>query len=173
MSDPYESHVPVLRKLGHGIKRVLEFGSGVHSTPLFLDKKFYPHLTSLLSLEHNSQWALKVRGKIGYDERLDMRVVPEPLEDSVKDYSQFDMIFIDNSDAWENRVKTIEHVSKQDIRNAIVVIHDMEHDFYQKAAESFPHRVIDSKLTPWTGIFWREYADFNCDGDFQSSDSTQ
>ena len=71
MPSPYGSHVEFLTRLGGGggdiIRRVLDLGSGPYSTPLFLDKTIFQHVTYVLSLEHLQVWADRVQTACGGD----------------------------------------------------------------------------------------------------------
>lgn len=158
MPSPYGSHVAFLTRLGRSgdiIRRVLDLGSGPYSTPLFLDKTIFQHVTYVLSLEHLQVWADRVQAACGGDPRLELRVEPEPMEDYLdKIELDFDLIFVDNSECWQNRVKTIEYLGER-VTTQTVVIHDFEHKFYQDAAHVFPHRIVDSSRLPHTAMVWK------------------
>jgi len=156
--DPWASHLPFLSELGcirHGIASILELGPGLHSTPLFLNREFYPHVTRILSVEHNPDWADIVRSKCP-DERLEIAVHPEPIEPYLEtlDLELFDMIFVDNSDTCVRRVETIEYLGGR-IATPLVVIHDFQAEFYQDAAHAFPNRIVDKRRPIYTGLVWK------------------
>lgn len=158
MDDPYASHLPLLSELGcvgHGISTILELGPGLHSTPLFLNKEFYPHVTRLVSVEHNPDWAQIVIDKCP-DDRLKMVITTEPIEAYLEtlDLGIFDLIFVDNSDTCVNRVATIEYLGER-VTSSLVVIHDFQAEFYQDAAHNFPHRIVDTRHGPHTGLVWK------------------
>jgi hypothetical protein len=97
------------------VYQVLEFGSGLYSTPLFLNRNYYPNLMLLDSLEHNRQWADKVAAACSKDSRLLLLCVPEPLEKAVgNDLRQYDLILIDNGDTWTTRQQTIRERRRKD-----------------------------------------------------------
>jgi hypothetical protein len=57
------SHRPALIALARffPIRSVIEFGAGVYSTRLFLDRAHFPLLESLISFENEKSWVEKVR----------------------------------------------------------------------------------------------------------------
>ena len=63
--DPYATHLPVLREIGamRPIRRVLEFGAGMYSTPLFLDRTAYPDLEVLVSVEDDWEWLQRIKAE--------------------------------------------------------------------------------------------------------------
>lgn len=86
---PYGTHVPVLRALGlrcedaglqeqgwPTITHAVEYGSGCFSTPTLLDRRFFPKLERLTTLEGEPHWAAQVNRQCGADARLDLRVRP-------------------------------------------------------------------------------------------------
>lgn len=157
-TDPYASHLPLLSSLGcigSGIKRILELGPGIYSTPLFLNREFYPHVEKVLSIEHNPDWANKIR-TLYPDERLSLVVMSEPIEDylTTLKINEFDLIFVDNSDTCAHRVKTIEYLGEVCI-SPLVVIHDFQAGFYQEAARNFPNKIVDTRSGPHTGLVWK------------------
>jgi hypothetical protein len=153
MNDPYGSHAQALITIASGIKTVLELGSGVYSTPLFL--KDFPDLEKLVSIEHNATWADKVKALCN-DDRLEMIVVPEPIEGYLQtlNLDDFDFIFVDNSDCWENRVKTIEYVAKN-VGRSLVGLHDFEHPPYREAAKGLNIVSVDTRQVPHTAFVRR------------------
>lgn len=56
------SHQPVLRGIGKfmPVRSVIEFGGGLYSTPLFLDRAVFPQLESLITIESDIDWGKKV-----------------------------------------------------------------------------------------------------------------
>ena len=81
--DAYASHLPVLTALINTDKpkRVLEFGAGLYSTPLFLEKCEY-----VVSVEKNADWFQRIA--IEYP---NANLVTEPPS-----IAGFDLIFIDD-----------------------------------------------------------------------------
>lgn len=151
--DPYSTHLPILRALGpNGHRRILELGAGAFSTPLFLDRAVFPLVELVFSIEHDRAWAEQVQAA-NSDPRLEMHVVPEPIEPflDILDLSKFDLIFVDNSDKAERRVATIQWIA-QHATNQVVVLHDLERDDYRDAAGGFRHLVVYCEHTPYTGV---------------------
>jgi predicted O-methyltransferase YrrM len=156
--DAYASHLCLLSELGgirDGVKRVLELGSGIYSTPLFLNKEFYPYVIEVVSIEHNPDWADIVRAKCP-DDRLKLIVVPEPTETYLEtlDLDSFDLIFVDNSDSFERRIKTIEYLGRV-CTDSLVVFHDFQFEPYQESAMDFPNKIIDKRSPTHTAIAWK------------------
>lgn len=158
MSDPYASHIEFLKTQGGEASRVLELGSGLHSTPLFLNREFFPHVIEVRSVEHIQVWADRVAEICQGDTRLNLVVVPEPIEDYLRtiDLEDFDLIFVDNSECWQNRVKTIEYLGEHVVTSE-VIIHDFEHKFYQDAARAFTSKIVDTTQTPHTAAMWKNF----------------
>jgi hypothetical protein len=157
--DLYASHLPLLSGLGcirGGVKSILELGSGMYSTPMFLNRAFYPHVTRMVSVDHNSNWAERVRSTCK-DDRLEMVVTTEPIEPylSTLDLESFDLIFVDNSDVSFHREATIEYLGVK-VMKPLVVIHDFQYPQYQKSAHNFPNKIIDTRYGPhYTGLVWK------------------
>lgn len=151
--DPYSTHLPILASLGpNGHRHILELGAGAFSTPLFLDRSKFPAVESVLSIEHDEEWAKRVRAA-NTDPRLSLSVVPEPIEpflDSL-DLGRFDLIFVDNSDKPERRIETIKWIAGH-ATTQVVVLHDLEREDYRAAADGFRHLVVYSEHTPYTGV---------------------
>jgi hypothetical protein len=155
MTDPYGSHITFLTSLGGDVSTVLELGSGLYSTPLFLNRDAFPKVTRVVSVEHNQVWADKV-STFCTDERLTLIVTPEPIEGYLATLTldEFDLIFVDNSDGQDGRIKTIEYLGEKAARSK-VVIHDFEHDFYRNAARNFPNKIVDTQHVPHTALVWK------------------
>jgi len=158
-SDPYASHLPLLVSIAGlrgGVKRILELGPGLYSTPMFLNRDFFPQVTQVLSIEHYQPWADTVLAACA-DPRFDILVKPEPFEPYLDTLTldEFDLIFVDNSDACVNRVATIEYLGER-VTRSLVVIHDFHHPPYQAAARNFPNRIVDTRTgMPYTGLVWK------------------
>lgn len=153
--SPYSTHLPVLMGLArlHRIRRVLELGSGLHSTPLFLNRDIYADLDRLVSLEDDPGWAETVRSAVGHDGRLDLRTVPRVSTGMPEDISEFDLIFVDDSRTCPERTSTIVGVHA---RNPVglVAIHDFEQRSYRRAARLFAQQFVFGSLTPQVGVVW-------------------
>lgn len=154
---PYATHLPVLIGLARvrRIRRVLELGSGIHSTPLFLNKQVYPDLDFLVSLEDDPAWFETVRSAAGHDSRLDLRKVAAVSSGIPADISEFDLIFVDDSRTCAERTSTIVKVHER-IPSGIVAIHDFEQRSYRRAARLFAHHFVFGSLTPQVGVVWSD-----------------
>lgn len=92
--EGWGSHKPALRALARflPIRSVIEFGAGLHSTELFLSRKHFPLLESLVSFEHNGAWAAKVSTN---DPRHTILIMP-PDEFAAKSaWMRTDFVFLD------------------------------------------------------------------------------
>lgn len=180
------SHVPALIALGRAmpVRTVLELGAGMISTPLFLDRRAFPILERLDSLESDATWWRCVAEAYGIDARLhlaplrgapyvqaleDRRIGPEEpvlipgewLAGTVKDVvdlNRYDVIFIDDGRDADERIATIEAVGRGITGNStVVVIHDWEHEAYRFAANRAWRswcRAIFDALEPLTAFLW-------------------
>lgn len=142
--DGYGSHVPVLRDLAKvkPIRVVVEYGSGRHSTPLFLNREVYPNLERLVSVECNHEWAEDTRQR-NQDGRLEMVLCP------IADTAEYpapaaDLVFIDcdtvNGDKhdFSMRTKLIEKYASD--QQAMIVVHDANFTSIRPAIEAAPYR---------------------------------
>ena len=130
--DVYASHMSVLKALlnTHRPKRVLEYGAGLYSTPLFLSR---PHVEQLVSVEPDPDWRHCIRS-LHDDSRLHILAAGDFRP------SDFDLVFIDNGqDGAEplgaERAATIRQVLSQ--KHPIVVVHDAEVPEYATAIEEY------------------------------------
>lgn len=161
MSDVYASHLPVLREIGRllPIYSVLEFGMGHYSTPLFLDKEVFPSLRSLTSFETDLGWWESVRSSIT-DLRANLLYEQESIEDVIQRslrLREYDLIFVDNGNSKEERIRAIEALMYRHPPN-LVVIHDYEQSEYQKASmvDGLYYVMNVDKYHPSTGILSKE-----------------
>jgi hypothetical protein len=147
MTDAYATHLPVLRALGRHllIRRVLEFGAGWHSTPMFLNRSSYPALERLVSVEAYADWRAALGEKYGSDKRWHC---VEAWDGSV----DYDLIFIDDGLSEAERVQTIRRVSAM-MPTCPVVIHDFERVAYQQAAVGLhAYKFVDNSRLPQTAM---------------------
>lgn len=152
------THVPILSALANVIKpnRVLELGSGLFSTPLFLDRNVFDSLEFLHVLENDPEWFDAVSNTIGSDDRITYGLVSGRIAPyaSRLDISSFDFVFIDDSKSASERAATIAIVASLMSPDAIAVIHDFEEPAYQEAALAFDHQFIFDRWNPATGVCW-------------------
>jgi hypothetical protein len=108
------THIPILIALSEltAVKTVIEFGSGLYSTPLFLDRSIFPNLDVLCSHENDKSWVHKIKRRCK-DRRLGLVEVEGPIHSvaAKTDFSTCDICFIDDSVAIADRAKTIEAVA--------------------------------------------------------------
>jgi predicted O-methyltransferase YrrM len=157
--NDYATHLPVLLGLAKWtpIRSVLELGSGIYSTPTFLNRNTFPELETLDSFETDNEWARKISGIVTADPRASLHVVKGAMAAAVDQLQldNYDLIFVDDSTDARDRVRTIAALQKQNPRKAVVVIHDFELPQYRSAARRFPHRHSFRAFNPETGIVWQ------------------
>ena len=147
MYQEYGTHQETLKWCARQKKivRVLEFGAGLWSTPLFLDKNYFPDVAYVLSLEFSKEWADKVREAVT-DPRLEIRT------EGSASLEGWDLIFIDSAAPRET---VISLVLKGNIGDALVVLHDYEMVSYQveiKQANAGMMWLVDASRFPWTAV---------------------
>ncbi len=117
----YATHVPILVGIGCSLKiaKILEFGAGFYSTLTFLNRSVFPDVTSVSTIESNSDWISKVYVAAKDDPRLRMRHVPEPIESilSELDLAEYDLVLVDSSTEAARRAALIRKVSRPIHRN--------------------------------------------------------
>jgi hypothetical protein len=152
-TSPFATHVNLLRALGAGtIRTVLELGAGEFSTRTFLDRKWFPDLTHLLTVEHDADWAERMKSD---DLRAQLIVVPEPINFSLEaiHLPAYDLILCDNSASGDWRCYALRYLAKH-VDRSLVVAHDYDVLTYQEAAKEFRHSLIDDRQRPWTALLW-------------------
>ena len=144
--DIGSTHIPVLVALGltRPIRRVLELGAGLYSTPTFLNRKVFPTLENLVSFEDNPEWAMKVSNACS-DERLTLVSEFPNLE------KPYDLIFVDNATDLSIRAATIRKVCDE-VRDTLVVIHDAEDVNYIPEINRFEWDVTIKTYAKWTAL---------------------
>jgi hypothetical protein len=144
----HATHLPFLIGLGatFPVRRVLEFGSGIFSTLLFLNRKAFPKLEALITVEPEQTWRDKIKALAGDDNRLTILEEDPPL--FAVDYA--DLVFVDNGPE-QHKIETIENMARES-NYAIVVVHDAEHDPYALKISEFRTQFISSSYNPGTAI---------------------
>lgn len=143
MDDPrYATHLPVLRSVLNTVQpeRILEFGAGLHSTPLFCKSG-----ASVLSIEPDPEWRAKVAKECDTP-KLVLRPSGEPTP------ADYDLIFIDDGEEAKDRLKTIRFVLSQP--HPPVVIHDAEVPEYRRAIEELAISRTIFETAPDTCVVW-------------------
>lgn len=143
--DPYSTHLPILRRIVNSVrpKRVLEFGAGLHSTPLYFRD---PQLWNVVCIEPDAGW----RKRVGYavdDSRLILRETAENVTPS-----DFDLIFIDDGECAADRLKTIRFVLSNP--HPPVVIHDADTPEYDAAIKELATMFTTYRTQPDTAVVW-------------------
>ena len=139
------NHRPILIGLANTIspKRVLEFGGGYGSTPIFSNENIYQDLEDLTVVEDDEEWAEIIREILSENKASTIRVVPEPRDFIAQnDISNYDLIMLDDSKNTTDRRKTIDAALDKASPNAVILIHDFEHRTYRRADFS-KHEIFD------------------------------
>ncbi len=123
----YGSHQPALRAIAKfmEIRSVIEFGAGMYSTHLFLDIEEFPHLKSLVTFEHNREWAAKV---LVEDKRHTLIITDS---ENFIDYSEgmkAEFVFLDSGPSFRTRWSLLEHALTL---APIIAIHDCLTDAFK------------------------------------------
>jgi len=159
IENDYASHLPVLLGLSRifHIRSILEFGCGYFSTFAFLDRSAFPALTRLCSVESDASWLARIEGVVGSDARLQIKLVAEPMEATLAEFSpsDYDLVFVDHSTDPGRRAATIRALASWCTESSLVVVHDFEVELYRKAARAFPQRFEFRALNPSTGLAWK------------------
>lgn len=153
---PYATHVPVLIALALLVRprRILEFGSGVFSTSLFLDAAIFPDTESVTVLENDAAWYARLQKVHGHDPRLHAVHVEGTMAQAAEtiDCTRHDLIFVDDSTSEQQRANTITALSSQAGNGHPVVIHDFDVKKYRWAARRLRNRFVFTALNPQTCV---------------------
>ena len=143
--DPYSTHLPILRRMVNGVRprRVLEFGAGLHSTPLYFRD---PQLWNVVCIEPDPEWRKKVAYAVD-DERLILREAATNVNPT-----DFDLIFIDDGTCAAERLKTIRFVLSEP--HPPTVIHDAEVPEYRDAIKELATMHTIYETNPHTAVVW-------------------
>ena len=152
------SHIPVFKVLAPVFKprRILELGSGLCSTPMFLDREIFPDLETLVSIENDPVWRLSVGQACGDDDRLTLVLIDEPVATFASKMliDSFDWVFFDDSRSGAERCETIRQVGPLLNHHTLGIVHDYEEAQYQEASLVCDHQWIFDFKNPATGIIW-------------------
>ena len=121
-------------------ERVLEYGSGRYSTPLFLAR---PHIKKLTVVETDFIWRRELVHN-NQDPRMTVLVEgnPSPMN--------YDLIFIDDGISADQRSRTIRAVLSR--RHPVVVIHDANVPEYRELIDELADDVMIYKTDPDTAV---------------------
>lgn len=161
-AEPFVTHLPVLLGVGHLVqaRRILEFGSGNHSSLAFLDRECFPHVEHVDSFENDPEWGASIAAKAAHDSRFRMQMLDGAVAQAVAnvDLESYDMVFIDDSVTSAERSATIRAVVARVPTRAVVIVHDFEHPPYRHALRGMKHIVRMTALNPNTGVGWNHAA---------------
>lgn len=153
---PYATHVPVLVALALLVRprRILEFGSGVYSTSLFLDAAIFPDTESVTVLENDAEWYARLQKVHGDDPRLHAVRVEGTMAQTAGtlDCTKYNLIFVDDSTSEQLRANTIAVLSSQAGNGHPIVIHDFQVKKYRWAGRRLRNRFVFTALTPQTCV---------------------
>lgn len=129
--DPYSTHTPVLISIPKvfEIRRVLEFGSGLFSTKVFLST-IYPNVEVVISYECDVAWAEIMNQQVKDPVRYFLFCESE--KETIKNHQntpsifQWDLIFIDGKTGHGR----VEFLKASVDKSKIIVIHDSENDYW-------------------------------------------
>lgn len=111
------------------IRRVLEYGSGF-STHIFCNRHDIRRVTTI---EHDDNYFYRIK-KYAY---RNLRLIYEPnLQRYVRIRTSADLIFVDGRE----RARCLETNRKN--RNAIVILHDADREWYQYAIDMYKHKIF-------------------------------
>jgi hypothetical protein len=116
----HATHIPFLigiSKTFPHIRNILEYGAGFYSTPLFLNKRAFPNVERVVSVELIELWARQVSVACT-DPRLTI------IQEEILPTPDVDLIFIDSGQTEEQRSSTIRKVVPG--FSGITVLHDTE-----------------------------------------------
>jgi CheY-like chemotaxis protein len=156
--NDYATHVPIIIGLARvrEIKNVLELGCGYYSTLTFLNRKAFPYLERLQSVENDASWAEIVAEIARSNERSTLTFAEGEIADAIAniDLEQFDLILVDDSKTAAQRSETIRAISAKEPRRPWIAIHDFEVSDYRRAAANFRQKYAFKIYNPWTGLVW-------------------
>jgi predicted O-methyltransferase YrrM len=150
-TDPYASHIPVLKAVSRLVSKaeILEFGIGAYSTSLFLNDEFYPG-SRLTSVDDDAGWIRKCQQRTPRH----TAVACDPLRyclDHMDGIALAKLVFIDSRDT-DSRVG-LARIFGSLCLGQIVIMHDVENPAYAPVFGFFKHSGVFKKLTPWTAVF--------------------
>ncbi len=158
--NPFATHLPVLVGLAglFEIRTALEIGCGQYSTPTLLNRNAFPDLLTLHSFENDLAWSRKVIQMTGCDSRLKLEFGNQPMAMAVTNMpaENYDLVFVDDSQTYEERADTIRKVADRFSAAKLVLIHDSEVPLYQSAASTFRNRFTFTALNPNTDLLWND-----------------
>lgn len=126
----YGSHIPVLRAIGRhlngGARKIVEYGSGKYSTPVFVDREWYEHAESVTSYESDPEWMETVQRLVN-DERHTSYLTPmDRMADNIEPDADVVLIDCDYSHDEDNRFQARCDLIRayEQHEHPVVVVHD-------------------------------------------------
>lgn len=150
-----------LSATGRPVKKVMEIGCGQMSTRLFLNRRVFPELEQLISLESSKIWAFAIHTLFGGDKRLSLRYTEdegELVRDALNS-APFDVILVDGA-TNEGRAKAVPICLGA---AGFVVLHDVQEPDLMEATRLAPHCVFSVIESPWTAIMSNNEPPFGYD----------
>jgi len=129
----FDSHRPLLietgRIFGYRIKKIVELGSGLFSSTLFLDKKHFPNVENFISYEAEEMWYKTVNSKLK-DNRFDYRFYREfkEIDTSLKG----DLLFVDGIKRHRKQIIAAMHDNFD-----FVICHDIDLWWFTDTEKSY------------------------------------
>ena len=156
--EAFASHLPILIGLGEmlPVRRVLELGCGTFSTPTFLDRRFFPLVEELHSIENEPKWIRNAEELTSGDPRWTPTLIEGAVANAVSrlDLDVYDLVMVDDSHTYAERARTIEAIAQRKPRTGLYLIHDFESALYKRASRPFRSRFTFDALLPKTGATW-------------------
>lgn len=146
----YSTHLPILIALSRvlSIKTVVEYGAGLFSTPLFLNRDVFPDVTTLVTCETAHGWRQTVLTETTAGANQDRLVWYDG--DALPD-DTYDLVFADSA-TEEHKANLIRLCSTA--RQKVVVVHDSEVPTYQEPMRGFKYFKDFQAFEPCTAIVW-------------------
>lgn len=143
----YGSFIPALEPYGAFARSVVEWGAGLYSTGLFLDRKRFPHLETLKSYENDFGWYLACQSWFGTDKRWTAigANTDEVMRQSRADDRMYDLAFVDGIDRHECMQLALDHAS-------VVALHDVEVPAVMEHTKLAKYTRVYKEHRPWTAI---------------------
>ncbi len=156
--NDYATHMPILIGLARvrEIRSVLELGCGYYSTVTFLNRKAFPYLERLQSVENDPSWAETIAEIARSNKRSTLTFVNGEIAEAIPSINleTFDLILVDDSKTAAQRSATIRAIGAKDPRRPWIAIHDYEVNEYRRAASGFRQKYSFKVYNPWTGLVW-------------------
>jgi|SRR3970040_1458424 len=154
------SHIPILVMVAllFKPKRVLELGTGLISTPIFIDRQIFSEIEEFTTIENGpEEWFKTCKQAFGELQLpYTLKYVPGQLMSEIvlgMDLTGYDLILIDDSTELHHRAATIKAVFSKVAQNTIVLIHDFERKEYRECITWDVNGIIFDGVLPHTGLF--------------------